>query len=291
MIPPVWIEAEQALPPAVLEHEHERAVGGRNREQVEHDRLDGDHDRAERDQHQQERERKHEREHVRRRVLELPVGVPLVRRAAGDSDVGVMELAHGRWDDRLSQRFERCQRLGVGAFALHRERDERDRCRRRVVDVGRREELSRRKRLRAAGRRSRLDLRAANVAGLDHHLDCVRAARERLLQLVVRLHRGQVLREACPCPAWAMCSCSAGAASASRSPPAMTTESNGRRRTRSRIALQIRPSPSGRRNLCRNGTRRLVDLVAECGEECRAGRSASRARRLRPRSSSRRQSP
>ena len=35
MIPPGGDEAEQALAPAVLEDEHERAVGGCDREQVE----------------------------------------------------------------------------------------------------------------------------------------------------------------------------------------------------------------------------------------------------------------
>src|SRR5438067_3106158 len=40
-------EAEEALADAVLEDEHEHSVGGADREQVQHDRLDRDDDRAE----------------------------------------------------------------------------------------------------------------------------------------------------------------------------------------------------------------------------------------------------
>ena len=40
-MPPVVLEAEDALRPPVLEDEHQHAVGGRHGEQVEHDRLDG----------------------------------------------------------------------------------------------------------------------------------------------------------------------------------------------------------------------------------------------------------
>ena len=57
-------EPEQALEPAVLEHQNHHAEARGHGEQVQDDRLDRDHDRAERDQQQQERRREHEREHV-----------------------------------------------------------------------------------------------------------------------------------------------------------------------------------------------------------------------------------
>ena len=69
-------DAEQALADAVLEDEHEHAVGGGHRQQVEDDRLDRDHDRAECDQHQHEREQEDERDD-RRQVRPQLVGLVL----------------------------------------------------------------------------------------------------------------------------------------------------------------------------------------------------------------------
>ena len=48
-MPPFELEVEEVLAPAVLEDGDEHAVGGADREQVQHDRLGRDHDRAERD--------------------------------------------------------------------------------------------------------------------------------------------------------------------------------------------------------------------------------------------------
>ena len=77
MIGPVSREAEQALEPAVLEDQHEHAVGRGDRQEVQHDRLDRDDDRAERHQQQHERGDDHEPEHVRQvrghRVVEVAV--------------------------------------------------------------------------------------------------------------------------------------------------------------------------------------------------------------------------
>jgi len=68
-------EAEQRFEVALLEDEHENAVGGADGEQVEQDRLDRDDDRAERDEQQQEGESEHECEHDRRvrlhRIVEV----------------------------------------------------------------------------------------------------------------------------------------------------------------------------------------------------------------------------
>ena len=71
--PAVGREAEQVRAPAPLEDGDEHAVGGADRQQVEHDRLARDHDRAERDEQEQEREHEHEAEDERGLLLEQRV--------------------------------------------------------------------------------------------------------------------------------------------------------------------------------------------------------------------------
>ena len=85
----VRLEAQQALAPAPLEDGDEHAEGRADREQVEDDRLEGDHNRAERDQQQSEGENQDESEHDRRLLLEERVLVGRGRGAAGD---GVLRL-------------------------------------------------------------------------------------------------------------------------------------------------------------------------------------------------------
>ena len=87
-MPPVRVEAEQALQVTALEDPDEHAVGGSDRQQVEHDRLDRDHDRAERHQEQQEREPEHEDEHERRVRANRRDEVGVSRRLARDGVVG-----------------------------------------------------------------------------------------------------------------------------------------------------------------------------------------------------------
>ena len=84
------LEAEQLLPPAVLEDEHEDPVGGGDREQVEDDRLRCDHERAEGEEQEQEREAEHEGEHERRDGLHVVVEVLRLggESADGDFDAG-----------------------------------------------------------------------------------------------------------------------------------------------------------------------------------------------------------
>ena len=84
-------EAEQPLAEAVLEDEHQHAVGGRDREQVEQDRLDRDHERAEGEQHQGEREQEHEREHERQLRLDLAGGVLPLGGEPGDAGLARSE--------------------------------------------------------------------------------------------------------------------------------------------------------------------------------------------------------
>ena len=79
----VRLEAEDALGPVVLEHEHQHAVGCGDREQVQHDRLQRHDERAEREQQQSEAEQQHEGDHVRQPVLHLVREVDVLGREAG----------------------------------------------------------------------------------------------------------------------------------------------------------------------------------------------------------------
>ena len=76
---------EEARADAVLEHQHEDAVGGADRQQVQDDRLERHHDGAEDHQQQQEAEPEHEGEHERQVVpLRLDRVDGLGRRAADE---------------------------------------------------------------------------------------------------------------------------------------------------------------------------------------------------------------
>ena len=127
--------AEEALADAVLEDEHEHAVGGCDREQVEHDRLDRNDDRAEGDQHQHEREEEDEcddgqQARLQRAGLVLPFGgLP------GDAGFRVRNCADGLGHDRLAQHAERRVRCRVGSVPCDRDGDVGDRA--FLVDVDR----------------------------------------------------------------------------------------------------------------------------------------------------------
>ena len=92
----VRVEAEQALRPVVLEHQHEQAVRRSHREQVQEHGLDRDHDRPERDQHQQEAEHEHEPEDERHVALHLVVEVVRAGRLAGGRGLDAGKRADGR---------------------------------------------------------------------------------------------------------------------------------------------------------------------------------------------------
>jgi hypothetical protein len=111
---------------AVLEDEHEHAVGRADRQQVQHDRLDRHHDRAERDQQQDEREAEHEQEHDRRVRGEVAGEVVRGGGRAGHRDVRARQLADGGGDDLGAQRRERALGGRVGPVALDREADDGD---------------------------------------------------------------------------------------------------------------------------------------------------------------------
>ena len=114
-------------PDSVLEDEHEHAVCGGDREQVEQDRFDRHHDRAERDQHQHEREEKDERDHGRQVRLQLVARVSPRSRPPGDAGLGVRDGADGLGNDRPAQQAEGGVRCCVGAVACNRDGDVRNR--------------------------------------------------------------------------------------------------------------------------------------------------------------------
>ena len=117
-------EAEQARADAFLEDEHQDAVRRADRQQVQHDRLQRHHDRAEDHQQQQEAEPEHEREHERQVVLLRLDRVDGLRRRAADHDVGVDAVERGR-DVVVAQPLERRLRLVAGEVARHRDRQQR----------------------------------------------------------------------------------------------------------------------------------------------------------------------
>ena len=181
------LEVEQLLAVAVLEDEHEDAVGGADRQQVEDDRLDRDDDRAERDQQQDEREPEHEREHERRACRQVVDEVLRAGGHAGHRDLGAGELADGGGDDLGAQDLERALGRRVGAAALDRERDDGDGLVGADLDAeGLREPAARQRAIVQLLDRG-LDRRGGDVVGLDHGRGRDGAAGERRLEPVVGL--------------------------------------------------------------------------------------------------------
>ena len=68
-MPPVVLKSSRFSPQPHWKTGDEDAVGRGDREQVQHDRLDGDDDGAEGHQQEREGEEQDEREHERRRVF------------------------------------------------------------------------------------------------------------------------------------------------------------------------------------------------------------------------------
>ncbi len=106
----------------MLEDEHEHAVRRGDREQVEHDCLHGDHDRAERDEQEREGEHQDEREHERRCGLQLLVPVLRRRGHARHGNLRTVDGTHGPRNDVLTKSRERRIRSVVGSVALDRDR-------------------------------------------------------------------------------------------------------------------------------------------------------------------------
>ena len=107
MIVPFDLKSEQALGPAVLEHEHEDAVGRSDRQEVQDDRLDRHDKRTECKQQQQEGEREHEGDHIRQAGFHLLREVDILRRDAGDRCLDAREPAECRWDELVAQERDR----------------------------------------------------------------------------------------------------------------------------------------------------------------------------------------
>ena len=172
-------------PIAVLEDEHEDAVGRSDRERVEHDRLHRDHDRAEGEQHQHEGQREHEREHIGRPLLELVLEVDRLRRHSSNAGGRVGKVPHRRRHEVVAERVDSGLRGRVGAVTGNRDRDEGDRAGPIDIDLDRPEHLPARERPAAQLPDRGTDSGRADIGSLDDNLCSDRVAGERLLDLVV----------------------------------------------------------------------------------------------------------
>ena len=86
---------KKLVPVALLEDQHQQAVGRADREQVHHDRLDRHDERAEGQHQQQEAQPEHEGEDDRRVVVDHCVEVGVEGGSAGDEDLG-RDVREGR---------------------------------------------------------------------------------------------------------------------------------------------------------------------------------------------------
>ena len=83
---PVEVKLRIPSRPGVLEDQHQHAVRGRDRKQVEPDREQRHDQRAEGEQQQQERQRQHEADDQRQGVAQLGAGVHRLRRLSRHAD-------------------------------------------------------------------------------------------------------------------------------------------------------------------------------------------------------------
>ena len=120
-------KAEELVADAFLEDQHDQAVRGTDREQVEQDRLRRHDERAERDGQQHEAEAEHEREHEREPVLHQLAVVDDLGRLAGHVRPRAGAGQRVR-DDRGTQPLDRLHGGLVAAVAGH-ERLDHARCR------------------------------------------------------------------------------------------------------------------------------------------------------------------
>ena len=127
------LEAEELVPDALLEDEHEQSVGGSDREQVERDRDGGDDDRAEGDGEQKEAEAEHEGEHDREPVADDVEVVDVLGGRSADEDRR-LEIAERLRDQVGAQVADRARRLGPVGVARdgNREQDDVTACRLRL---------------------------------------------------------------------------------------------------------------------------------------------------------------
>jgi len=119
----VGAEVQDRLGPAVLEDQHQQAVGGRDREQVQRDGGERHDHRPEGDHQQAEREHEHERDRVRQAVTDLAGEVDVLGGRAREIGVGAGDMPHGFGHERVAQRRDRLAAALVGAVAGQREAD------------------------------------------------------------------------------------------------------------------------------------------------------------------------
>ena len=99
----------------------EDPVGRADRQQVQHDRLQRDDDRAEGDQQEQERQAEHEGEHDRQVGRHRVVEVLRAGGHAGHVGLDASDLADRRGYDVVAERRQRGVGGVVGAVAVHRD--------------------------------------------------------------------------------------------------------------------------------------------------------------------------
>jgi len=121
VIVPSEPEAQDLLGPAVLEDEHQQAVGGCHGEQVQRDGGERHDHRPEGDHQQAERKYEHERDRVRQAVADLAGEVDVRGDEAGDLGLGAADMPRGFGHQRVAQRLDRLPAGLVGAVAGQRE--------------------------------------------------------------------------------------------------------------------------------------------------------------------------
>ena len=270
-IVPGRLEAEQRRAPAVLEDEHEHAVGGGHRQQVEHDRLDRDDDRAER--HHQDEEAHPEHEQRTRAGARSLVDVAQVdrRRRSGRSTCGLGARRPCRASPGGRRRAASRARPRSGRRRRRRRAGSRRarRVRSGLTSTPSGAPMPRRGRGRARRGRSIASAhrRRGDVVGLDGDDRRAAAAGERRLR---RCSNAGPPARSCGSEPMPGVGAASGRARARRARAATavaaTAPTRGRRRTRSRIAFQTRPAR--RRGLAAAHERQApaVDAVAELGQ-------------------------
>ena len=268
----VRLEAEQRLGPVVLEDEHEHAVRGADREQVEDDRLQRHDDRAEGDEQQQEARSTS--------TNAITYGTPcfICRVKSTSSAVAPGDRGLDARDARRASRA-RARRAGsaiaclLAALSLRRRAGARrdaavpvgvaaDR-ERRMGDAARRPRAARVGQRRAApsaaarAARSTTTIAGSAVPGKRRELPSVASA-------------GSLCAESDSSLGFATCSQRAGNASATSNPAESTHERAGRRRTRSTTAGQKRESARLRAAGAAGTECAAVDVRAEQLEHGRA---------------------
>ena len=108
------IEADQAVGPAPLEHDHQHAVGRAHGQQVHHDRLQRQHDRPHQHQQHEVAEEQDEQRDLPQRAGDQVGEVVILRRGTADVDVRARKQRGRARADALHERVRRVALRVVG---------------------------------------------------------------------------------------------------------------------------------------------------------------------------------